>query len=114
MAAVFDTGGQTVEGACRNLGAKRGGRRAGGETRRASFRVGPARVELNGQPLPLRDPQRPLAETGLGSRYSDGTLNGDFAWVDGSELHIERAIGDGRVASFSFSEGEAKWFCRPG
>jgi len=114
LAAVYDTGGQTITGDCKNLGRKRGGKREGGESRQASYSVSASTVTLNGKALALKGGAK-LAEAGIGSRFADGTLNGDIEWADGANLHIERAFGEGGggVASFAFAEGEARWFCKP-
>ncbi|HSI48237.1 MAG TPA: hypothetical protein VLA61_08215 [Ideonella sp.] len=114
MAEAYDTGGQTVRGECKNLGRKRNGQRVGGESRQASYSVGRLAVVLNGQALPLHDKARPLTYVTVGSRLADGTLNGSFEWAGDANFHLEQFMGaTGQVASFSFSEGEAKWFCKP-
>jgi hypothetical protein len=114
LAEAYDTGGATVSGQCKNLGRKRDGKRVGGETRSATFSVGPQAIVLNGQVLPLHDAKRPVVSVDAGSRLADGTLNGSFDWADGANFHIEQFIGEARhVAVFSFSEQEAKWYCQP-
>ena len=67
-------------------------------------------VVLNGKSLPLRQAQR----LDLGSRLDDGAINGSFDWPDGGNFHVEQFAGSPlAVAMFSFSEGEARWSCRP-
>ena len=114
MTELYDTGGQVIQGDCRNLGAKVNGHRVGGETRRASYSVRRDAVVLNGKPLPLRDSARPLTAVDLGSQQADGSVNGSFHWADGSNFHVEQFVGAPlAVSMFSFSEGEARWHCRP-
>jgi hypothetical protein len=114
MAEAYDTGGRTVKGDCKNLGRKRNGQRVGGETRQASYSVSREAIVLNGQTLPLHDTAKPLVAVDVGSRVADGTLNGSFDWAGGANFHIEQFMGAAdQVASFAFSEGEAKWFCKP-
>ncbi|RZL38330.1 MAG: hypothetical protein EOP35_06005 [Rubrivivax sp.] len=111
MAELYDTGGREVAGACRNLGRKVNGKRVGGETRSARYSLSREAVVLNGKTLPLRQAER----LDLGSRLDDGAINASFGWPDGSNFHVEQFAGSPlAVALFSFSEGEARWSCRPG
>lgn len=114
MTEAYDTGGRTVALSCRNLGAKRGGKRVGGETRSASYRLGPDAVVLNGETIPFADASRPLQYLVLGGRRADGVLNASFDWADGHNLHIEQAVGEVlEVMQVGFTEGEAVWHCTP-
>jgi len=110
MAELYDTGGREVAGQCRNLGRKVNGKRVGGETRAARYSVSREAVVLNGKSLALRQADR----LDLGSRLDDGAINGSFEWPDGSNFHVEQFAGSVlAVAMFSFSEGEARWSCKP-
>jgi len=110
MAELYDTGGREVAGQCRNLGRKVNGKRVGGETRAARYSVSREAVVLNGKTLALSRADR----LDLGSRLDDGAINGSMAWPDGSDFHVEQFAGSAlAVAMFSFSEGEARWSCKP-
>ena len=120
MLPIFDTRGATVTGQCRAMGGRVKPRPA---DRSATLRVGAEGVRIDGKLLPFGDSQRRIVEHGLGSRFSDGTLNGSYGWVDGSRVHMERMVlGVGQLnapfATFSFHlpdmpEG-VSYFCRPG
>lgn len=100
MLPVFDTRGATVTGQCRAMGGSRKSRPA---DRSATLKVGAEGVWIDGKLLPFGDSTRRIVEQGLGSRYSDGSLNGGYGWIDGSSVHVERfVLGHGSLnAPFS-------------
>lgn len=115
IVAAFTTEGRTVTGRCRPVRLPKGKRPAEVE-RSGSFSMTAAGVTIDGRMLRFDDALNPVVSQGLGSRFADGTLNGDIVWKDGSGVHWERVISPGvRFATFAFhgpgrSPDEA-WHC---
>lgn len=108
FAALYDTGGQTVQGRCHT------GRRAAGRDRVARFRVTAEALVLNGRTLPWQAPGQALSVVSLGSQLADQQVNGGVAWGDGANFHVERRLGPGApFVSFSFDEDGTAWACQP-
>ncbi len=102
MTASFTTEGQTVTGMCRPARMPKG-KKLADVLRPASFSMTTAGVTVNGRTLRFDDADNPVVEAGIGSRFSDGTLNGGFEWKDGSHVHFERFMGaGGRFGVFAF------------
>lgn len=110
VAPMFATGAP-VKGACRSLAH---GARA---TRPSQFVLDAHGVVVDGVSLPFASAGQPVVHTAVGSRFSDGTVNGSFEWADGSSFHAERFIDGDGFSTFSFTiHGKPdadKMFCQP-
>jgi hypothetical protein len=112
VAPMFATSGP-VRGTCRSLA--HGGARA---TRPAQFVLDAHGVVVDGASLPFDSTAQPVVNVAVGSRLSDGTVNGSFEWADGSSFHAERLFGSDAFSVFSFTihgrPDADKMFCQPG
>lgn len=102
IAAVLTTDGQVVKGQCRPALLPKGKKRS--EVQHpGSFSATLAGLTINGRYIAFDDARNPIAEEGIGSRFSDGTLNGSVTWKDGSSFHFERFMQAGaRFSTFSY------------
>lgn len=102
IAAVLTTDGQVVKGQCRPALLPKGKKRS--EVQHpGSFSATLAGLTINGRFIPFDDAHNPVTEEGVGSRFSDGTLNASVTWKDGSSFHFERFMEAGvRFATFSY------------
>jgi len=110
VAPMFATRG-AVRGTCRSLGH---GSRA---TRTSQFVLDEHGVVVDGVSLPFDSATQPVVDTAVGSRLSDGTVNGSFHWADGSGFHVERFFESDAVSTFGFTihgrPDADKMFCQP-
>lgn len=110
VAPMFATSAP-VRGACRSLAH---GARA---TRPAQFVLDAHGVVVDGVSLPFDSATQPVVLTAVGSRLSDGTVNGSFDWADGSSFHVERFFESDAVSAFAFTihgrPDADKMFCQP-
>jgi hypothetical protein len=111
VAPLFATGAP-VRGSCRSLAH---GTR---ETRAVQFVLDAHGVVVDGVRLPFDSTMQPVVHTAVGSRLSDGTVNGSFDWADGSSFHVERFFESDAVSTFAFTihgrPDADRMFCRPG
>lgn len=110
VAPMFATTGP-VKGMCRSL------KHGAGRARPSQFVLDAHGVVVDGVPLPFASAAQPVVRTGVGSRFSDGTVNGGFDWADGSSFHVERFFESEGVSTFSFTihgkPDAEKMFCQP-
>jgi hypothetical protein len=110
VAPMFTTSGP-VRGNC--LSIAHGAR----TSRQAQFMLDARGVVVDGVTLPFDSTLQPVVNTAVGSRPSDGTLNGTFHWADGSSFHVERYFESDAVSTFSFTlpgrPDADKVFCKP-
>lgn len=111
VAPMFATSAP-VKATCRSL------KRGAGPARPVQFTLDAHGVVVDGVALPFGSASRPVNHTDVGTRFSDGTINGSFFWADGSTFHAERLIeGDG-FSMFGFTiQGKPDaqtMYCTPG
>lgn len=103
IAAVLTTDGKVVQGQCAPASAPKGKKRSD-VLHPGSFSATPTGLTINGRFLPFDDARNPIVAEGVGSQFSDGTLNGSITWKDGSDFHFERFMEAGvRFATFSYT-----------
>ena len=111
VAPMFATT-KPIKGTCRSMA---GGR---GATRPSQFALDARGVVVDGVSLPFDSASQPVVRTAVGSRFSDGTVNGSFRWADGSSFHAERFFESEGFSTFSFTihgkPDAEKMFCRSG
>ena len=103
IAAVLTTDGQVVKGQCRPALLPKGKKRS--EVQHpGNFSATLAGLTINGRFIAFDDARNPIVEEGVGSRFSDGTLNASATWKDGSSFHFERFMQAGvRFSTFSYT-----------
>ena len=102
IAAVLTTDGQVVKGQCRPALSPKGKKRSDVQ-HPGSFSATLAGLTINGRFIAFDDARNPIVEEGVGSRFSDGTLNASATWKDGSSFHFERFMAAGvRFSTFSY------------
>ena len=86
-------------------------------TRPSQFVLDVHGVVVDGVSLPFDAASQPVVDTAVGSRFSDGFLNGSFHWADGSSFHVERFFESDAISTFSFTlhgrPDADKMFCQP-